>query len=157
MAEAAAAGPSTYFNKPPAFSSKYYRSPVPDSCAPLRPGYAADIRDASLAAAGYPLSRIRATDVNFNGYNNADGLGTTCTVNNELFSFPDPNPLVMEMGEVVQWTTDNARSHPLHVHTQPHQLTAFNMSNKLVGTELTSFFQVSDGESGLDSVLCCIQ
>jgi hypothetical protein len=96
-----------------------------------------------LTAAGYSVSRIKATDVNFGGYNNANGLGVTCTVNGELFAFPDPNPLVMEMGEVVQWTTDNAHSHPLHTHTQPFQLTAFNLSNMYPGTALTSFFQVS--------------
>jgi hypothetical protein len=141
-AAAAAVDPAHWYNKPPKWRSKYYRNPVPDSCSPLRPGYAADIRDASLTANGYPPSRVKASDVNFNGFNNADGLGTTCTVNGELFSFPDPNPLVLEMGEIVQWTTDNARSHPLHVHTQPFQLTSFNLSNQLIGTALTNFFQV---------------
>jgi FtsP/CotA-like multicopper oxidase with cupredoxin domain len=149
-----AVNPSHYLNKPPSFSSIYYSNPVPDSCAPLRPGYAADVRDASLTASRYPPSRVKATNVNFSGYNNADGMGVTCTVNNELFAFPDPNPLVMEMGEVVQWTTDNAHSHPLHTHTQPFQLTAFNLSNMYPGTALTSFFQVgaccrcSDGSLG---------
>eukprot|EP00882_Tetradesmus_deserticola_P012452 GHRQ01013195.1.p1 GENE.GHRQ01013195.1~~GHRQ01013195.1.p1 ORF type:complete len:205 (-),score=30.97 GHRQ01013195.1:1639-2253(-) len=137
----AAAEPSLHHTKPPPFS-RYYQSPVSDSCSPLRPAYAADLRDASLTAAGYAPSRVKASDVNFAGYNNADGLGTMCTVNNELFTFPDYNPLVMEMGEVVQWTTNNAHSHPLHVHTQPFQLTSFNLSNMYVGTALTSFFQV---------------
>jgi FtsP/CotA-like multicopper oxidase with cupredoxin domain len=68
-------------------------------------------------------------------------------VNGELFSFPDKNPLVMEMGDIVQWTTDNGRSHPMHIHTQPFQLTSFNLSNQIPGTNLTNFFQV--GSSGI--------
>jgi FtsP/CotA-like multicopper oxidase with cupredoxin domain len=64
-------------------------------------------------------------------------------VNDQLFKFPDPNPLVMELGEIVQWTTDNAHSHPMHIHTQPYQLTAFNLSNMYAGTKMTNFFQVS--------------
>jgi hypothetical protein len=41
MDEAAAADPSHYHDKAPAFSSKYYRNPVPDSCCAhrMRPTY----------------------------------------------------------------------------------------------------------------------
>lgn len=142
--DVAAVDPAHFYSKPPKWDSRFYRNPVPDSCTPLRPSYAVDMRDAALTAAGYPPSRVNNTDVNFAGYNNADGLGTTCTVNGQLFSFPDPSPLVLPMGEIVQWTTNNGRSHPFHVHTQPFQLTGFNLSNQLIGTELTNFFQVGD-------------
>jgi hypothetical protein len=38
-----------------------------------------------------------------------------CEVNNQSFSFPDPNPLTMRLGTVQQWDFNDAYFHPLHV------------------------------------------
>lgn len=78
---------------------------VEKECTPLRPGYVADLRDAGLVAAGYPLADVIVDQVGFN----PTTFGASCgvTYNNptkvELFSFPDPNPIMMPLGKIVQW------------------------------------------------------
>lgn len=114
---------------------------VSESCTPLRPAYAADLRDASLAQAGYPLSRMKREVVNFSGSN---GAGMNCAVNGQIFSFPDPAPLVMPLGEIVQWSFNAPRFHPMHVHVNPFQVVYMDRSQVQPNTELTAFYKEGD-------------
>jgi hypothetical protein len=67
----------------------------------LRPSYVSDLRDDALTAAGYDPEDVDSYPVNFTP--DGDGKGMFCAVNNQLYTFPDPSPLVMTLGKVVEW------------------------------------------------------
>jgi hypothetical protein len=73
---------------------------VQEGCTPNRPGYAANLMDAALAKANYNPADMYRQSMNFGGNN---GAGMTCGVNGQSFMFPDPNPLVMPLGRIVEW------------------------------------------------------
>lgn len=115
--EVAGAQPDHFWGSMPPFNSNCYKNLVPESCTPQRPSYAVDLRDQALTAANYPTSRMLAYDVNFNPVDNPKGQGIACAVNGALWTFPNyQDPLVMQMGEVVQWTTNNVSAE--HLGTQ---------------------------------------
>jgi FtsP/CotA-like multicopper oxidase with cupredoxin domain len=97
--------------------------------------------DAALAQAHYnPADRYRQS-MNFGGNN---GAGMTCGVNGQSFMFPDPNPLVMPLGRIVEWGFRNLRGHPLHVHVNPFQLVKFNNELYLNGINPANFYKDGD-------------
>ena len=78
---------------------------VEESCTPRRPSYAVDIRDEALAKAGYTRGIVEQGVVFGGQLIN----GVQCQVNGENFTFPDPNPLVMPLGKIVEWTYNVVR------------------------------------------------
>ncbi|KAL4434367.1 hypothetical protein ABPG75_000808 [Micractinium tetrahymenae] len=93
-----------------------------ESCSPLRGGYAADLRDDALAAAG-ATNKVVHNIVTFTPVN-ASVPSEDCLVNGKIFSIPDPDPLAAPLGSVVEWSFAFAGLHPHHLHTQPVQLVA---------------------------------
>lgn len=112
-----------------------------EACKPLRPAYAADLRDNALAAAGYQLSDVVRSPVQFT-FNRQ----FACEVNNQSFIFPDPNPLTMNIGTIQQWDFNDAVFHPLHVHTNPFQLVGFNKALLEAGAKpfTSNFYKIGD-------------
>ncbi|KAI8476535.1 MAG: hypothetical protein J3K34DRAFT_516425 [Monoraphidium minutum] len=112
-----------------------------ESCTPRRPAYAADLRDAALAAAGVDVSGVPVTDVEF-----TFSRGFSCEVNGQQFIFPDPAPLVLPLGKVAQWSFNDAYHHPLHVHTNPFQLVEINATANPVapGNRPTNYYKIGD-------------
>ena len=85
---------------------------VDEACTPRRASYAADLRDANLAAHNYPLGDIFAESVAFNKTN----LTSSCGVRynggpNELFDH-EATPILMPLGKVVEWSFLNPVTHP---------------------------------------------
>ncbi|KAL4422772.1 hypothetical protein ABPG75_008969 [Micractinium tetrahymenae] len=70
-------------------------SPQQKVCAPARAGYVADLRGASLAAHG-AASKLKRIPLDFTFHD----FG--CLVNDKNFSFPDPDPLQLPLGSVVE-------------------------------------------------------
>lgn len=104
------------------------------SCTPRRPDYAADLRDANLAASNAANKIVYDRRATF-----ADSpIG--CTIGGEKFSFPDPAPLQAPLGNIVEWSWFMLWNHPLHLHTNPFQI----MSLPGGANTLTDFFEVGD-------------
>ncbi|KAI7838549.1 hypothetical protein COHA_007692 [Chlorella ohadii] len=80
--------------------------PRQKACTPLRPGYAPDLRDPALKAAGATDKLIKEV----HGFDFTDKY--SCTVDGEAFSFPDPEPLLMPCLK--------AFSHALGCHRMGH-------------------------------------
>ena len=60
------------------------------------------------------------------------------------FQFPDPDPLVLELGKVVQWNFVDIDFHPLHTHINPFQIAALNASWLFPQSRFTSYFEVRE-------------
>jgi hypothetical protein len=92
---------------------------VDEACTPRRASYAADLRDANLAAANYPRADIFYESVAFNATNLASSCGVRYnngpvmynTTQNMLFD-PEATPILMPLGKIVEWTFYNAVGHP---------------------------------------------
>eukprot|EP00775_Hariotina_reticulata_P008464 gene8464-8648_t len=68
--------------------------------------------DEALVKARYPLSNIDFQDVNITSQPTlpigaASRVG--CRIKNELFKFPDPNPIVQQLGKIVEWSYNDVR------------------------------------------------
>ncbi len=86
-------------------------------CTPLRPAYAADLRNPNLVKNNALSSLVLDPIPNF------DRNPSGCTIGGEAFSFPDPNPFKLEIGKVVGWNRmGGTLAHPLHVHINPFQI-----------------------------------
>eukprot|EP00889_Picochlorum_renovo_P001523 jgi/Picre1/28553/NNA_003955.t1 len=85
------------------------------SCTPLRPAYAADLRDSALAQ--YNVTAVLDPIPDFTG--TPPGLG--CSMSGEKFS-TDQKPYMLEIGTVVEWKFSRLAGHPLHTHTNPFQI-----------------------------------
>lgn len=90
-----------------------------ESCTPLRPSYAADLQDDALTKAGYDPKDVDSYPVNFTP--DGDGNGMFCAVNNQLFTFPDPKPLVMTLGKIVEWQFNAVSAGSVHLHLKQQQ------------------------------------
>ena len=82
-------------------------SPAPGACTPLRAGYAADLSDAALEAAG-ATAALLLQSVTF-----TKGQPYGCLVNGQPFSFPDAAPIELPLGSVVEWEVNRLAVHPL--------------------------------------------
>ena len=91
-------------------------SPIAErACTPLRPGYAADLRDANIAAAN-ATAKLTSINLAYGGLNfnvTPPGLPKeafyyACAYTNNAseagtpFVFPDPSPIQLELGKIVQ-------------------------------------------------------
>ena len=83
-------------------------SPAPGACTPLRAGYAADLSDAALEAAG-ATAALLLEPVTFT----MQGQPYGCLVNGQPFSFPDAAPIELPLGSVVEWTFNHVAVHTL--------------------------------------------
>ena len=116
---------------------------VSKRCTPLRPAYAADLRNENLVRHNALRSLIMDPVPNFD--RNPDG----CTIGGAGFSFPDPAPFVMRIGSVTQWPNmGGLLAHPLHVHINPFQIVdlpkALTGADGTNGTYAGDWFEVGD-------------
>lgn len=111
--------------------------PKQKACTPLRPGYAPDLRDPALKAAGATDKLIKE----IHGFVFTEKV--SCTVDGEAFAFPDPEPLLMPLGSVVEWQYWNITVHPMHLHVNPFQIVELP-KNITAGTSYTSWFEEGD-------------
>lgn len=86
-----------------------------ESCVPLRPSYAADLRNASLVVAGYDPSKVVSDQVDFTFQRNFACEVAYNSPTGTVFRFPDPNPIVMPINSIVEWKFNDLVFHPLHV------------------------------------------
>jgi FtsP/CotA-like multicopper oxidase with cupredoxin domain len=86
-----------------------------NECTPLRPYYAADLRDPALKAQGVTAKYDPVPD--FTGTPPSIG----CSMSNEKFSMMQ-TPYELPIGEVTEWRFARVAFHPLHVHINPFQM-----------------------------------
>ncbi len=60
----------------------------------------------------------------------------------QSLSFPDPAPIDLPLGKVVEWSVNHVAVHPLHTHTNPFQLQELLPANLLPGCQYSSWFEV---------------
>lgn len=111
----------------------------PEACTPLRPSYAADLRDAALKAAKVPSSAIVRRDVALN-----DVLNFACDLNGMLFKFPTPTPVVFPVGKVVEISVTFTNSHALHMHVHPFQIVKLFNDSLGPGATYTDYYREGD-------------
>ncbi|KAI7841496.1 hypothetical protein COHA_004889 [Chlorella ohadii] len=114
-------------------------SPKLKACQPARAGYAQDLRDPALAAAG-AIAKLVRQPVTFT----MQGQPYGCLVNGQSLSFPDPAPIDLPLGKVVEWSVNHVAVHPLHTHTNPFQLQELLPANLLPGCQYSSWFEAGD-------------
>eukprot|EP00889_Picochlorum_renovo_P002848 jgi/Picre1/29878/NNA_005260.t1 len=86
-------------------------------CTPMRPAYAADLRNSNLLKHNALESLVLDPVPNF------DKTPSGCTIGGMSFQFPDPDPFKLEIGKVVGWNRmGGTLAHPLHVHINPYQI-----------------------------------
>lgn len=89
---------------------------IEEECSPLRPTYAADLRDDALRAANAEALVVKQpfqmTDLEEYG----------CNINNKFFKFPSPSPFQMTLGTIQEISIQYANHHAFHIHVQPFQL-----------------------------------
>ncbi|KAI8105692.1 hypothetical protein M9434_000274 [Picochlorum sp. BPE23] len=107
-------------------------------CRPLRPDYAADLRDANLKANKATNKIVYDSRATFQGSPNG------CTIGGEKFSFPDKAPLQAPMGSIVEWSWFMLWNHPLHLHTNPFQIIDLPSSAIRPWSRWTEYFEVGD-------------
>ncbi|PSC67257.1 HAD-superfamily subfamily IIA hydrolase [Micractinium conductrix] len=107
------------------------------ACTPARAGYTADLQDASLRAAG-AAGKLTNPPINFI----MQPFG--CLVNGKNFTFPDSEPIKLQLGKVVEWKANYVAVHPLHMHTNPFQIQDLAAANLLPGCSYTSWFEAGD-------------
>ncbi len=118
---------------------------TPNACTPLRSDYAGDLSDESLAAFN-ATDKLFKQDVSFTFGNQTYG----CLVNNKNFSYPDPDPLKMPLGKIVEWGSFlYASGHPLHTHNVPYQLQKLDTEYLQPGCSFTSWFEPGDWQDTL--------
>ena len=111
---------------------------VQRACTPLRPSYAADMRDEAVAAAGV------ADKIFFDPRATYGANNVGCTINGQNFTYPDPFPLLLPLGSITEWWVYGLPSHPLHSHTNPFQITTMPESLLCPNCSYTSYFEVGD-------------
>ena len=85
------------------------------SCTPLRPSYAADLRDAALKE--YKVTPSVDPIPDFTG--TPPGIG--CSMSGEAFNSSQV-PYNLEIGTVTEWRFSRLGAHPLHTHINPFQI-----------------------------------
>lgn len=111
---------------------------VDKQCTPLRPAYAADLRNENLVEQNAVGALVADLVPNF------DRVPDGCMMGGKLFEFPDPEPFVMRIGSVTQWVNMGGLiAHPLHVHINPFMITELPkpIAN---GTYTGNWFEVGD-------------
>lgn len=110
------------------------------ACTPLRPDYAPDLRDEALEEAGNPPMYNMS-----NSFAQYYGYGYGCVVskgqNRKAFMLPDPDPIIMPLGQVVEWTFTNTAMHPLHLHVNHFQIIELKAGPQMI---MNSFFEIGD-------------
>lgn len=105
---------------------------VNKGCTPLRPSYAANLLDA-------PANKI------FYDSNATFGFNPTgCLIGGKQFSYPEPYPLQMPMGKVVEWRIEDLTFHPWHAHVNPFQITKLSLLGLLPNMTYSSWFEDGD-------------
>ena len=89
-----------------------------NECTPLRPYYAADLRDPALKAAGVTAKYDPVPDFT------ATPPSIGCSMSGERFSMTQ-KPYELPVGQVVEWRFARLSGHPLHVHINPFQMIRF--------------------------------
>lgn len=67
------------------------------------------------------------------------------------FTYPDPDPIDLPLGSVVEWGFNHQQFHPVHVHVNPFQLMDLPESSLNANTTYTSWFQVRVARVGVSS------
>lgn len=101
-------------------------------CKPLRPNYAADLLNA-------PADKLF--------YDNNATFGFTppgCLVGGKSFEYPEPYPLQMPMGKVVEWRLADLTFHPWHAHVNPFQITELSIAGLFPNMTCTNWFENGD-------------
>ncbi len=117
---------------------------VSKQCTPLRPAYAADLRNENLVRHNALRALILDPVPNFD----RNPLG--CTMGGMEFAYPDPAPFVMRIGSVTQWVNmGGLLAHPLHVHINPFQIVDLpkalpGAAGSTNGTYAGDWFEVGD-------------
>lgn len=112
-----------------------------EECVPLRPTYAPDLRDASITAAN-AWGQIIYDNTTFN-FDVAQNYG--CTINGQNFTYPDNNPVIMKLGNIVEWNKYGALNfHPMHIHVNPFMISDLNETFLAPGMVYTDYFKVGD-------------
>lgn len=117
---------------------------ISKQCTPLRPAYAADLRNENLVRQNAVGSLIMDPVPNFD----SNPLG--CTIGGKAWTFPEPEPFEMRIGSVVQWVKmGGLLGHPLHVHINPFQIVQLpnampGIDGGTNGTYAGDWFEVGD-------------
>jgi len=117
---------------------------ISKQCTPLRPAYAADLRNENLVRQNAVGSLIMDPVPNFD----RNPLG--CTIGGKAWTFPEPEPFEMRIGSVVQWVKmGGLLGHPLHVHINPFQIVQLpnampGIDGGTNGTYAGDWFEVGD-------------
>jgi len=98
---------------------------LPKACTPLRPAYAADIRDESLKA--FNISVHHDPVPTFTDPT-ASNPYTGCSMSGELFN-TSQNPYILPIGKLVEWSVAYTSGHPLHTHINPFQIVDYGELN----------------------------
>jgi FtsP/CotA-like multicopper oxidase with cupredoxin domain len=115
--------------------------PPLEECIPLRPTYAPDLRDASITAAN-AWDKVVYDNATFN-FDPAQGYG--CTINNQNFTYPDNDPIVMKLGSIMEWNKYGALNfHPMHIHVNPFMISDLNETYLAPNMTYTDYFKVGD-------------
>ena len=105
---------------------------VNKGCKPLRPSYAADLLN-------FPDDKVF--------YDNNATFGFTpsgCLVGGKSFEYPEPYPLQMPLGKVVEWRLTDLEFHPWHAHVSPFQITKLSVEGLLPNMSYTNWFENGD-------------
>ena len=110
----------------------------PKACTPLRPSYAADLRDAALKS--LDVKPTIDPIPTFTG--NPPGIG--CSMSGEAFDF-NQTPYNLPIGSVVEWQFERLAAHPLHTHINPFQVQEISPNSLLPNTTLDGgWFEAGD-------------
>ena len=108
------------------------------SCTPLRPAYAADLRDSAIVQ--YNVTAKFDPIPDFTG--TPPGIG--CSMSGEAFN-SEQKPYALEIGTVVEWQFARLAAHPLHTHINPFQIQDISPAVLRANTSLDGgWFEVGD-------------
>ncbi|KAI7835405.1 hypothetical protein COHA_010700 [Chlorella ohadii] len=115
-------------------------------CAPLYPGYAAPLTDAKIIRAN-AVGKMVMQQAGFT--RNAPGvvgnIPFSCSVNGRFLDVPDPNPLIMEQGKIIQWTNFTGLFlHPLHLHSGTMTIVALPLDQLQPNATWTAWYEPGD-------------
>ena len=66
----------------------------------------------------------------------------------QSLTFPDPAPIDLPLGKVVEWSVNHVAVHPLHTHVNPFQLQELPPASLLPGCQYSSWFEVGGRAGG---------
>ena len=108
------------------------------ACTPLRPAYAADLRDSELAL--YNVMAQVDQIPTFTG--TPPGIG--CAMSGEAFD-SSQKPYALPIGKVVEWQFERLAAHPLHTHINPFQIQDISQNMLKPNTSLEGgWFEAGD-------------